>query len=174
MTEDFFPEPTPSRPLWLMTLADLALLLVGFLVLVQATSLDREALAQGIREGFGVTSDSPLLPVSSDAMTGFAAGSSALPNAPDALIRWARDAARDPRVALTVTGMVDGSAADTDAATGSGAMLAIDRARAVAAELIGAHAIAPDRITITSAAATGDRRVAVGIAFAGEPKEKRP
>ena len=54
-----FPEPSASRPLWLMTLADLALLLVGFLVLVQATSLDRDALAKVLREGFGVT-DAPM------------------------------------------------------------------------------------------------------------------
>ena len=37
MTLDDPLSPAPGKPLWLMTLADLALLLVGFLVLVQAT-----------------------------------------------------------------------------------------------------------------------------------------
>ena len=173
MNDDIFAEIPPSRPLWLITLADLALLLVGFLVLVQATTLDRDALAQGIREGFGVPADTAPLPVSNAAVTGFAVGSSALPAVPAGLIAWAREAARDPRVALSVTGMVDGSPGDADAVSGSGTMLAVDRARAVAAVLIAARVIAPERITITNSAATGGRRVAVGIAFAGEPKDER-
>ena len=174
MTDDIFSESPPSRPPWLVTLADLALLLVGFLVLVQATSLDHDALAQGIREGFGVAADAPPLPVSNDAVTGFAVGSSALPVMPAGTIAWARDAARDPRVALTITGMVDGTPADADATTGSGAVLAVDRARGVAAALIAARAIAPNRITITNSAATGDRRVAVGLAFVGDLKDNLP
>ena len=48
-----FPDATAAKPLWLITLADLALLLVGFFVLVQATSLDRAALAKGLRAGPG-------------------------------------------------------------------------------------------------------------------------
>ena len=51
MSDDALLDPPPARPLWLWTLADLALLLVGFFVLVQAT--DRQALAKGLREGFG-------------------------------------------------------------------------------------------------------------------------
>jgi hypothetical protein len=93
---------------------------------------------------------------------------------PAGTIAWARDAARDPRVALTITGMVDGSPADADATTGSGAVLAVDRARTVAAALIAARAIAPNRITITNSAATGDRRVAVGLAFVGDLKDNLP
>ena len=45
MSETDLLDPPPARPLWLWTLADLALLLVGFFVLVQAT--DRQALAKG-------------------------------------------------------------------------------------------------------------------------------
>ncbi|MFX5817433.1 flagellar motor protein MotB, partial [Acinetobacter baumannii] len=53
--DDDLPDLTPSRPIWLMTLADLALLLVGFFVLLQASQqLDRAALARGLRAGFGV------------------------------------------------------------------------------------------------------------------------
>ena len=54
MTVDEFPESPSGRPIWLMTLADLALLLVGFFVFIQASRhLDNQALARGIREGFG-------------------------------------------------------------------------------------------------------------------------
>ena len=43
----------PGRPLWLTTLADLSLLLVGFFVFLQASqTVDRQALAAGIRAGF--------------------------------------------------------------------------------------------------------------------------
>ena len=45
----------PGRPLWLVTLADLALLLVGFFVLLQANqTLSPRELARGIAQGFGV------------------------------------------------------------------------------------------------------------------------
>ncbi|WP_137788436.1 flagellar motor protein MotB [Sphingomonas sp. 3P27F8] len=44
---DEFPARAPARPLWLMTLADLALLLVGFFVLLQANqTLDPHKLAE--------------------------------------------------------------------------------------------------------------------------------
>ena len=49
-TDPPFPEAAPARPIWLVTLADLALLLVGFLVLVQATGAERRpALLNGLR-----------------------------------------------------------------------------------------------------------------------------
>ena len=164
-----FPESVSSRPLWLMTLADLALLLVGFLVLVQATSLDRDALAKGLREGFGIT-DAPM-PVAADSMGGFAAGSATLPADTRALAAWAGAAAVDPRVGFAIVGMTDGSSADVDPATGSAALLAADRARAVAAAIA---SVAPGRIHI--ATGTGrDRRVTVNIVFAGEARsEKQP
>lgn len=171
---DEFPDARPARPLWLITLADLALLMVGFFVLVQATTLDRGALAQGLRAGFDAAEAPPALPVAAAVVRGFAPGSAALAATPADAIAWARDVARDPRVRLKVAGSVDGSAADTDPTLHSGALLAADRARAVAAALVGAGAIAPDRITIVTAdparAGPAGRRVLVSIAFTGEPK----
>jgi len=175
MTDDF-PETLPGRPIWLMTLADLALLLVGFFVLIQASQhLDRKALAQGIREGFGV-SDSPAatpdpIPVAAAAMMNFATGSAALPSTPAGLIAWAREAVRDPRVTLKISGSVDGSARDVDALTGSGAVLAADRARAVAATLAEAHVVPAGRMTIVNAPeipGRSHRTVVITIGFAGE------
>lgn len=166
---DGFPDPRPARPLWLITLADLALLLVGFLVLVQATTLDRAALAAGLRAGFDIDEEAAALPVAAGAMTGFPAGSAVLPQSPEALVGWARDVARDPRVRLNVAGSVDGSAADVDPVLRSGALLATDRARAVARALIEARAIDPARIAIATAR-PGRRRVLVTIAYAGDKK----
>lgn len=167
MTPDEFPEEPPARPAWLMTLADLALLLVGFFVFVQATQIERQALAKGIRDGFGATSpvEEPMA-VGAAAMLDFARGSASLPSSPAGLIAWAREAARDPRVMLKVGGSTDGSALDVDPATGSGAVLAADRARAVAAALAAAHVVAPGRMTITNVAPTR-RAVVVTLGFAG-------
>lgn len=163
---DEFPALPPTRPLWLMTLADLALLLVGFLVLVQATQLDRHALAAGLRGGFGAPPpvEDPV-PVAAAGITGFAPGSATLPGAPDDLIAWAVAALADPRVSLRVAGSVDGSAADIDPVTGSGVVLAADRARAVAAALA---RVAPGRLTVTTAPARR-RQVLVTLAFT-EPR----
>lgn len=157
--------PCPARPLWLVTLADLALLLVGFLVLIHATSLDKRALADGIKAGFGVATPAPEpMPVAAAAITAFAPGSATLPTSPAALAAWAKEALRDPRVSLSVTGAVDGSPRDVDLATGSGAVLAADRARAIAAALA---PVAGTRMTV----ATGTpkhRSVIVTLAFAGD------
>lgn len=176
MTDDV-PLPAPSKPLWLVTLADLALLLVGFLVLVNASHrVDRHALARGFRQGFGTRESLPLapapapMPVAAALSPAYATGSASLVEAPTALIDWARTATRDPRVLLTVTGSADGSMADTDAATGNGAILAADRARGVAAALVAAHAVAPDRLAIATTTRTGRRDVVATIAFVGEPK----
>lgn len=166
MTADPLPAARPGRPLWLITLADLALLLVGFLVLVQATTLDKAALARGLRAGFEAAAP-PSLPVAAAGLDGFAPGSAALPGSPAAVVAWARDAARDPRVRLRVVGAVDGSAADTDPVMRSGALLAADRARAVAVALVASGAIAPARVTIVNADRPGRRRVLVTLAFAG-------
>lgn len=181
MTDDF-PALAAPRPIWLITLADLALLLVGFLVLVNASQrIDRHALARGFRQGFGakeapvsIVPPPPPMPVAAATGPDFAAGS-AVPDttsigAPTGLIDWARSAGRDPRVLLTITGSVDGSAADVDPATGSAPLLAADRARAVAAALIAAHAVAPDRIAIATTTRTGRRAVVATLAFAGETR----
>ena len=169
MTADGFPMPTQARPLWLITLADLALLLVGFFVLLQANQhLDKKALASGFRQGFGASAakgEPEPMPVAAAAMLDFVPGSAMLPAAPDALIAWARAAARDPRVILKITGATDGSAADVDPETGSAAILAADRARAVASALA---AVAPGRLVIANARRASHRQVTVTLAFAGE------
>ncbi|MES2057783.1 MAG: flagellar motor protein MotB [Pseudomonadota bacterium] len=173
MTIDDFPEETPGRPVWLMTLADLALLLVGFFVFVQAAQhLDQKALAKGIRDGFGAPALAPAppaepMPVAAAAMLNFAPGSAALPASPAGLIAWAREVTRDPRVTLKISGSTDGSATDVDAGTGSGAVLAVDRARAVAAELARAKIVAPGRMTIVNTTTANRRSVVVTLGFAG-------
>ena len=185
-----YPDRQPGRPLWLITLADLALLLVGFFVLLQATQtagdrpLAPRALAAGLREGFGAPATaapatataevarprSPVppaaLPVAAAGMLDFAVGSAALPTSPAALAGWARDAVRDPRVQLTVTGSVDGTPGDVDPVTRSAAILASDRARAVAAAIA---QVAPGRVTLATSPTSGRRAAIVTQAFVGEP-----
>ncbi len=185
-----YPDRQPGRPLWLITLADLALLLVGFFVLLQATQtagdrpLAPRALAAGLREGFGAPATaapataaaeitrprSPAapaaLPVAAAGMLDFAVGSATLPTSPAALAGWASDAVRDPRVQLTVTGSVDGTPGDVDPVTRSAAILASDRARAVAAAIA---RVAPGRVTLATSPTTGRRAAIVTQAFVGEP-----
>lgn len=166
-TLDDLPDLAPARPVWLITLADLALLLVGFFVLVQATQLDRRALANGLREGFGVTAPVEPMAVSAGAASGFATGSAVLPDPPAALIDWARGALRDRRVTLRLAGAVDGTPGDRDLATGSAPLLAADRSRAVAVALIAAG-LPPERLTLAPAARPGRRGVTVTMQFAGD------
>lgn len=153
---------TSSRPLWLVTLADLALLLVGFFVLLQARA-DHPGLARALHARFA--SEEAPLAVAAEGIAGFAPGSAALPADPARLKHWATEQLHDPRVMLTVTGAVDGSVADVDPATRSGNILAADRARAVAAVLA---PLAPTRVA--TATAKGRRAVTVTLAFAGERK----
>lgn len=164
MTADFEDE-APARPIWLMTLADLALLLVGFFVFLQANRIEGPALAASLRAGFGITAPASAMPVEIAAVVGFAPGS-AEPGDIAGALAWARAAARDPRTRLRISGEVDGSAQDVDPRTRSGAILAADRARAVAARLVAAGAVAPDRIRI--ATATGQRRTLLTIGFEGD------
>lgn len=173
MNASEYPDAPTGKPLWLITLADLALLLVGFLVLVQATQhiggagITRGDLAKGIREGFGANDTEPTpMPVAAAGILDFAPGSAILPTTPGALVAWAREAARDPRVMLTVTGSTDGTPADIDRVTGSAAILAADRARTVAAALA---AVAPSRVAIVTATKPGRRAAIVSVAFVGEP-----
>lgn len=176
MTLDDLPEDAPGRPAWLMTLADLALLLVGFFVFIQASQhLDQKALAKGIREGFGADAvvEDPM-PVAAAAMLDFAPGSAVLPSSPSGLIAWAREATRDPRVTLRISGASDGSTRDVDAATGSSAVIAADRARAIAAELARAHAVPQGRMTIVTASGGKGRSVIVTLGFAGPGPSERP
>lgn len=162
MTFDDTDEPS-ARPIWLMTLADLALLLVGFFVFLQVNqSMSPQALAAALRAGFA--SEPTAMPVDLATIRGFEPGSAMLPDSAAALA-WARAAAHDPRTQLKITGEVDGTPADVDQLTGSGPILAADRARAVAALLIHSGAIAPERIAIVTG--TGQRRAVLTIGFDG-------
>ncbi|HEX4694581.1 flagellar motor protein MotB [Sphingomonas sp.] len=167
MSDDLL-DPPPGRPLWLWTLADLALLLVGFFVLIQAT--DRQALAKGLREGFGATKvDAPNpdpIPLAAAAVA-FAPGS-AVPQAPEMLLDFARASLIDTRASLRVSGGTAG-AGDVDHATGSADLLATDRARAIAAYLIN-HGVAADRVAIASA--TTGCRVLVTVSFTGNTAQR--
>lgn len=153
MTDDPL-SPPAGKPLWLVTLADLALLLVGFLVLLQATA-DRLALARGLRDAFGTT-EAPL-PVAAE-IARFAPGSATL-TGPAPLIAWARTELRDPRVTITVTGTAEPQ---------EGVLLAADRARAVLAALVAAD-LPPDRLQLATARSPG-RHATLTLAFTGEPK----
>lgn len=169
MSEDALLDPPPARPLWLWTLADLALLLIGFFVLVQAT--DRQALARGLREGFGgdganIVMADPI-PLAAAAVS-FAPGS-AVSDAPATLIDFATASLRDPRASLRVSGGTSG-AGDVDPTTGSADLLAADRARGVVAFLIG-HGIAADRITIAPSG-TGRRTALLTVSFTGDPANR--
>jgi flagellar motor protein MotB len=170
MSDDFFPEASPTRPIWLVTLADLALLLVGFFVLIQANqTLDKKALAQGLREGFGITTRvAEPMPVAVAAIADFAPGSSTLPASPANIIAWARSAAADPRIQIRISGAVDGTRADIEPITQSASVLAADRARAVAAALASAGAVPADRLTIANDPVPGRRAVILTIGFGGD------
>jgi hypothetical protein len=159
-----FDDDLPARPIWLTTLADLALLLVGFFVLLQANQVDPNTLAAGFRAGFGIREQAPAMPVDLAAVNGFTPGSAQLPDGAAALA-WARTAASDPRTRLRIIGEVDGSPADVDPVTGSGPILAADRARAVAAMLVRARAVAPGRIAIVTT--RGQRRAILSLGYDG-------
>lgn len=169
---DEWPDPAPARPLWLITLADLALLLVGFFVLLQANEkIDPQTLARGIAAGFGAEVPAAM-PVASHGVDGFAPGSAALPRPADPLVAWALGELRDPRVRLTVTGVADGSPQDVDPLSRSATLLAADRARAVVAALSRAG-VADGRIEIATTIHSGRRTVLVTLAFAGEQGSHR-
>ncbi|RDE05884.1 flagellar motor protein MotB [Sphingomonas aracearum] len=169
-------DEAPARPLWLITLADLALLLVGFFVLIQSRQLDRQALARGLRAGFGVSAPAPAtrepMPLGIAAMLNFAPGSAALPSRPDGLVAWAEAALRDPRVLLTVTGSTDGSPSDVDPLTRSAAVLAADRARAIAVAL--AVAVPSHRLLVRTSGRPQGRRVSLSLGYAGVPERGHP
>lgn len=159
-----FPAALSPRPLWLVTLADLALLLVGFLVLIQATAApERAVLGRSLREAFGAEPPAAM-PVAAFAVR-FETGSTVIAD-PGALVAWTREAVRDPRVALSVTGATDGTRADVDPASGGPALLASDRARAVAAALAGI--VPSSRLRLATDPVPRGRVAAVTLAFAGD------
>ncbi len=166
---DSWDDIAPARTAWIITLADLALLLVGFFVLLQANRLpDRQTLFAGMRAGFGIEAPAvpEPMPVARTRVEGYAAG--AVDADPGAALAWARDAARDPRTRITVTGSTDAQG-DTDPVTGSAAILAADRARAVAAALVARGAVSADRLILVVTPGHG-RSVTLSVGFAGEPQ----
>lgn len=181
----FDTQDAPARPLWLMTLADLGLLLLGFFVFVQASQhLDPAALSASIRQGFGVaaaatTPDAEAPPAAEPAMAqelgsvdGFASGSAEIAQDTASLIRWVKGAAADARTRVRLAAGTDGTPADVDPVTNSAALLAADRARAVAVALVASGAIAPDRIEFAGGEdAPKGRRVLIAIGFAGDASE---
>lgn len=157
-------DDAPRRRGWLMTLADLFMLLVGFFVFVQANpALDARAIGDGIRDAFGVRAEVAPMVADIAAIGGFASGSARLTTPQDTALAWARDAVRDPRVTLTVVGATDGTPGDVDPATGSAAILAADRARVAAALL--ARVVPADRLRIETG--RGGRAALLHIGFAG-------
>jgi flagellar motor protein MotB len=152
----------PGRPLWLITLADLSLLLVGFFVFLQATAHKEQkqqaAIQAGIRQAFGGEPE-PRLAVDANLIGGFVRGSADLPRGSGQVIGWSRDALTDPRTRLLVTGYADGSAEDRH--QGSALALAALRADAVAASL----SVPPDRLRVDAGIAPGARRVTLTISY---------
>ncbi len=185
MATPFDTQDAPARPLWLMTLADLGLLLLGFFVFVQASQhLDPAALSASIREGFGVeaaaTTPEPDAPPAAEpamaqelgSVDGFAPGSAEIAQDTAALVRWVKGAAADRRTRVRLVAGTDGSSGDVDPVTGSAALLAADRARAVAVVLVASGAISPDRIEFAGGEnAPRGRRVLIAIGFAGDASE---
>ena len=174
MTDDL-PLPASPRPLWLVTLADLALLLLGFVVLVHAVDRrGRASLSAGLRARFAASASAApaappsAMPVAAGGVAEFAPGSAQLSGSPDALVDWAREAVRDPRVTLTVTGWTDGSAADRDPVSGSATLLAADRARAAATVL--APVVPASRLVLSTSPRAGRRAAFVTLAFTGEAR----
>lgn len=170
MTDDFF-DPPGGRPVWLTTLADLSLLLLGFFVLLQATdTVGRRQLAAGLRAGFGVDraqaaqrqSKAPM-PMETARVAGFAANSAEVQGDLVPLIGWAGAATHDPRVRITITG-------SAMAGERGAILLAYDRARAVAGRLVAAGAVPAERIEIAAAQPGSATRaeVTLTLGFAGE------
>lgn len=164
-----FDQALVRRPVWLITLADLSLLLVGFFVLLQAHgTTDRARVTRGIAAALGAAPE----PVAVEAMRVSFAPGSAVPTPTDALVRWAREATRDPRISLRLSAATDGTAADRDTDTASAAVLAADRARAIAAALV-RGGIAEERFSITVDPRARARAVTVTLAFTGEERNTR-
>lgn len=151
---------TPTRPLWLMTLADLALLLLGFMILVHSVgegSRGKAALGEGIRAAFG-GSPAPATEIALDVngVAGFAPGSAALPTDAAPLLGWAAEAAADPRSRLVITGQADPA---------EGLALAARRA-ATLADVIQADGRVPgDRLRLDARLSPGARQVTLSVSF---------
>jgi outer membrane protein OmpA-like peptidoglycan-associated protein len=151
----------PKRAPWLMTLADLSLLLLGFFVMIQAAQSrgpeSARNFARGLRMAFDggdastrlklAPSPSPLA-LEANVMTGFAPGQAVLPASPQDIIDWVRDTTGDPRSRLIVRGHADGTIGDVESTTGSGLALASRRAEALASAIEASGAIPAARMRI--------------------------
>lgn len=165
MTIDQLLEDEPRRPIWLVTLADVMMLLVGFFVFLQANPrVDAATLGTALREGFGLPADAPIA-LEANVIQGFAIGSATLP--PHDVAGWVRAVTNDPRTTIRVIGGTDGSPNDVDASTGSAAILAVDRARAVAAAI--AADVPAGRIAIDVRPGAG-RAVQLTVSYDGETR----
>lgn len=167
-------------PLWLMTLADLALLLVGCFALLQATSRleaqDRARIVTGLRSAFGgptaiAEAEETPVAVGINRVGGFAPGSDQPAGDHAALIDWVRANMTDRRTLLDITGHADGSAADR--IDGSAVSLAARRAAAVAALIERSGALPADRLLVSvdmppadRPGDAGGRRVDIRIVYA--------
>ncbi|MFD1786096.1 flagellar motor protein MotB [Sphingomonas floccifaciens] len=165
MTIDHILDDEPRRSIWLVTLADVMMLLVGFFVFLQVNpNVDARALSQSMREGFGLATDVPIA-LEANVVQGFAPGSAVLP--PHDIAAWVRAVTTDPRTTVRVTGGTDGTPGDVDPRTQSGAILAVDRARAVAAAI--AADVPAGRIAIDTRPGAG-RAVQLTISYDGETR----
>jgi len=165
MTVDQLLDDEPRRPIWLVTLADVMMLLVGFFVFLQVhPTVDAATLGKALREGFGLAAEAPIA-LEANVVDGFAPGSATLP--PHDVGGWVRAVTNDPRTTIRVTGGTDGTTADVDPVTGSPAILAADRARMVAAAI--AADVPAHRIAIDTRPGAG-RAVQLTLSYDGETR----
>lgn len=167
-----FALPGPRRPgRWVVTLADLALLLVGFFVMVHAAEKKgaTRQMADAVRGALGVTvarAQPTGVALDADALTGFSAGDAALPKAIWPVAQWLKQAAADPRARVLVTGRSDDREADRST---SGLIIAASRADIVARALIRTGAIPASRVDLAASAGGAERRVDITISYGPHP-----
>ncbi|NJC34759.1 hypothetical protein GGR88_002273 [Sphingomonas jejuensis] len=151
---------TPTRPLWLMTLADLALLLLGFMILVHSVGQGpsgKDAIGDGIREAFGgAPAPATEIPLDVNGLAGFAPGDASLPIDPTPLLDWAAEATRDPRSRLVITGEADPT---------EGLALAARRAAAMADAIQADGRVAADRLRLDTRLSPARRQVTLSVSF---------
>ncbi|MFW2830473.1 hypothetical protein [Sphingomonas sp. ID0503] len=140
----------PRRSNWVVTLADLALLLVGFFAMVQAVSgrgdKAKAEMTAGLRAEF-LGQAPEALTVDINRVTDFAGYDRA------ALAQWARAASADPRSHIVVSGY------------GANLAAAAAHAEAIADGLSAEGFISERRIEIEAHRAAGRPRVDIGVRF---------
>lgn len=159
------------RARWVMTLADLFMLLVGFFVMLHAAEARHQtsAMTAAVKRALGVKvarGQPERVALDANALTGFSAGDAALPAAVWPVAQWLRQAAADPRSRVLVTGHSDDREADRS--TG-GLMVAAARADSVARAIVKTGAVPASRIDLAASAGGADRRVDITISFGPQP-----